>query len=61
MSIMILISYPCKVMNFFQCPFESKDNNNQYSNYTKEDLFALQRIAFAIEQAISTFLETNKK
>ena len=53
-----LISYPCKVMNFFQCPFES-NNNNQYP-YTKESLFALQRVAFAIEQAISIFHETTK-
>ena len=53
-----LISYPCKVMNFFQCPFENS-NNNQYP-YTKENLFALQRIAFAIEQAITTFFEITK-
>lgn len=53
-----LISYPCRVMNFFQCPFEST-NNNQYP-YTKEKLFALQRVAFAIEQAISIFHETTK-
>ncbi|HET9807292.1 MAG TPA: hypothetical protein VFP49_10315 [Nitrososphaeraceae archaeon] len=53
-----LISYPCKVMNFFQCPFEST-NNNQYP-YTKEKLFVLQIVAFAIEQAISIFLETTK-
>ncbi len=53
-----LISYPCRVMNFFQCPFES-NNNNQYP-YTKAKLFALQRVAFAIEQAISIFHETTK-
>ena len=52
-----LVSYPCRVMNFFQCPFEG--NNNQYS-YTKENLFTLQRVAFAIEQAITTFFETTK-
>ena len=52
-----LISYPCRVMNFFQCPFEN--NNNQYP-YTKENLFTLQRVAFAIEQAISIFHETTK-
>ena len=52
-----LVSYPCRVMNFFQCPFEG--NNNQYS-YTKENLFALQRVAFVIEQAITTFFETTK-
>jgi hypothetical protein len=52
-----LVSYPCRVMNFFQCPFEG--NNNQYS-YTKENLFTLQRVAFAIEQAITTFFEITK-
>ena len=52
-----LVSYPCRVMNFFQCPFES--NNNQYP-YTKEQLFTLQRVAFAIEQAITTFCEITK-
>ena len=30
-----LVSYPCRVMNFFQCPFRKDDNNKQYS-YTKE-------------------------
>ena len=52
-----LILYPCRVMNFFQCPFES--NNNRYP-YTKEKLFLLQRLAFAIEQAISIFYEITK-
>jgi hypothetical protein len=52
-----LISYPCRVMNFFQCPFES--NNNQYP-YTKEQLFALQGLVFVIEQAITTFFEITK-
>jgi hypothetical protein len=53
----VSISYPCRVMNFFQCPFEN--NNNQFP-YTKQNLFALQRLAFAIEQAISIFHETTK-
>ena len=44
-------------MNFFQCPFES--NNIQYS-YTKEKLFTLQRLAFTIELAISTFFGITK-
>ena len=52
-----LVSYPCRIMNFFQCPFER--DNNQYS-YTKENLFTLQRVAFAIEQAITTFFEITK-
>ena len=53
-----LISYPCRVMNFFQCPFES--NNNNLYPYTKEKLFALQRLAFTIEQTISIFHEATK-
>jgi hypothetical protein len=63
-----LISYPCKVMNFFQCPFDSKENSSNIENnkvkskypYKREDLFFLQRVAFAIEQAISIFHETTK-
>ena len=44
-------------MNFYKCPFD----NNFQNSYTKEVLFTLQRIAFTIELAISTFFETNKK
>jgi hypothetical protein len=64
-----LITYPCNIMNFFQCPFESKANdssnieNNKVESiypYKREDLFFLQRVAFGIEQAISTFFETTK-
>ena len=65
-----IISHPCKIMNFFQCPFESKkeendsniENNKEISKYPykREDLFALQRVVFAIEQAISTFFEITK-
>jgi hypothetical protein len=63
-----LISYPCRVMNFFQCPFERKENSSNTENnklkskypYKREDLFFLQRVAFAIEQAISIFHETTK-
>jgi hypothetical protein len=32
-----LISYPCKVMNSFQCPFES--NNNQFILIQKKNYF----------------------
>jgi hypothetical protein len=66
-----LISYPCKIMNFFQCPFESKENNssiiennkNEESKYQykREDLFTLHQISFAIEQAITTFFEIPKQ
>jgi hypothetical protein len=60
------ITYHCNVMNIFSCPFESiqkSDDNNKDAlkyPYTKEDLFVLQRIAFAIEQAITTFSEITK-
>ena len=58
-------AYPFKVMNFFKCPFESinDDHNNSKPEeeqektkylFKRENLFTLQRIAFAIEQAIAT-------
>ena len=52
------ITYHCNVMNIFSCPFESKEESKL--PYTKEDLFTLQRISFAIEQAITTFFEITK-
>ena len=68
-----IITYHCNVMNIFSCPFESKEQESYNTNkrnekeeqeskypYTKEDLFALQRISFAIEQAITTFFEITK-
>jgi hypothetical protein len=61
------ISYHCNVMNIFSCPFESKEeyrNNNREEiklPYTKENLFALHQISFAIEQAITTFFEITKQ
>jgi hypothetical protein len=63
-----LITYPCNIMNFFQCPFESKANDSNIENnkvesmypYKREDQFFLQRVAFGIEQAITTFFETTK-
>ena len=60
-----LITYHCNVMNIFSCPFESKEESgnmreeSKYS-YKREELFALHRISFAIEQAISTFSEITK-
>ena len=57
-------------MNFFQCPFEStqeiinsrdeKEIESKYP-YTREDLFVLHEISFAIEQAITTFFEITKQ
>jgi hypothetical protein len=52
------ITYHCNVMNIFSCPFESKEESK--FPYKREDLFALQRISFAIEQAITTFFETTR-
>ena len=61
------ITYHCNVMNIFSCPFQSKEesyNEKQIEEskypYKREDLFVLQRISFAIEQAISTFFETTR-
>ena len=59
------ITYYCNVMNIFSCPFESINSYNKKQIepkylYKIEDLFALQRISFAIEQAITTFSETTK-
>jgi hypothetical protein len=64
------ISYHCNVMNLYSCPFKSKeefdskrdekDETTKYP-YTREDLFSLHQISFAIEQAISTFFEITKQ
>lgn len=59
------IRYPCKVMNIFECPFVSKNDNDKNREeskypYKREELFALQRIAFAIELTISHFLEITR-
>ena len=65
-----IITYHCNIMNIFSCPFESKEEiyNNSIGGkdektkyqYKREDLFSLQRISFAIEQAITTFFEITK-
>jgi hypothetical protein len=59
------ITYHCNITNVFSCPFESINSYNKKQiepkyPYKIEDLFALQRISFAIEQAITTFSETTK-
>ena len=65
-----IITYHCNVMNIFSCPLErkeddhnSRDDRREKSKYPYkiEDLFALQRVAFTIEQAISTFFEITKQ
>ena len=61
-----VITYHCNIMNIFSCPFESRKSYNENEEieskypYKREDLFALQQISFAIEQAISTFFEITK-
>ena len=64
-----LITYHCNVMNLYSCPFESKEESDSKRDekyetpkypYTREDLFALHQISFAIEQAITTFAEITK-
>ena len=62
------ITYHCNVMNIFSCPFKSKesfkniDEKDETSklSYKREDLFALHKISFAFEQAITTFFETTR-
>ncbi|HSF50451.1 MAG TPA: hypothetical protein VLA74_06800, partial [Nitrososphaeraceae archaeon] len=63
----VIITYHCNVMNIFSCPFESKEvsyNKKEIEEskypYKREDLFALHKISFAIEQAISTFFVISK-
>jgi hypothetical protein len=62
-----IITYHCNIMNIFSCPFESIKSSNENEEieskypYTREDLFALHQISFAIEQAITTFLEITKQ
>jgi hypothetical protein len=62
------ITYHCNVMNIFSCPFESTEGScknreekeeSKYP-YKREDLFVLQRVSFAIEQAITTFFGITK-
>jgi hypothetical protein len=62
------ITYHCNVMNIFSCPFESKVESSNVKQieeskypYKREDLFALQRISFAIDQAITTFFQITKQ
>ena len=62
----VIITYHCNIMNIFSCPFESiksykeKEIESKYP-YKREDLFALHKISFAIEQALSTFFEITKQ
>jgi hypothetical protein len=62
-----LITYHCTILNIFSCPFENKkeaynkkEEIESIYSYKREDLFALHKISFVIEQAISTFFEITK-
>ena len=51
--------YPCQVVNRFQCPYERTNAKRDdvpgalNSNFNVEDLFSLERMAFAIEIALA--------
>ena len=53
------IHYPCRVVNRFQCPYGKtnmkNDDNSDVINppFETEDLFRLQRMAFAIEISLA--------
>jgi hypothetical protein len=62
-----LITYHCNILNIFSCPFENKKESynkkeeiESIYSYKREDLFALHKISFVIEQAITTFFEITK-
>jgi hypothetical protein len=49
------VQYPCKVVNKFQCPYERDNNVKRAVNSTfgAEDLFKLQKMAFAVEISLA--------
>jgi hypothetical protein len=60
------ITYHCNIRNIFSCLFESKESYNEKEEesiypYTREDLFALHQLSFAIEQTLTTFFEITKQ
>ena len=44
--------YPCKVVNRFQCPYERVPNDKD-QQFDTHDLFALQKMAFAVEISLA--------
>jgi hypothetical protein len=50
--------YPCKILNRFECPYDTKSNNyTMHCNMKRHDvdyLFHLSEMAFAVELAIRT-------
>jgi hypothetical protein len=59
--------YPCKVVNRFQCPYESTnikgDNDPEAVNSTfnVEDLFKLEKMAFAVEISLAKARKEDSK
>jgi hypothetical protein len=45
------ISYPCNVVNRFECPYEKGKSSN--TKFSAEDLFELANMAFAIEISLA--------
>jgi hypothetical protein len=44
--------YPCRVANRFHCPYE-KENNSKDKQFEVDDLFGLQKMAFAVEISLA--------
>lgn len=49
------VQYPCNIVNRFQCPYERNSNAERAVNSTfdVEDLFKLEKMAFAIEISLA--------
>ncbi|MGH9984822.1 MAG: hypothetical protein ACRD8W_12800 [Nitrososphaeraceae archaeon] len=49
------LQYPCEVVNRFQCPYERNNNTNIAVNsiFDVEDLFELEKMAFAVEISLA--------
>jgi hypothetical protein len=45
--------YPCEVVDRFQCPYEGTANRAVNSAFEVEDLFNLERMAFAVEISLA--------
>ena len=47
------IQYPCPVVNRFECPYEKDKVSLANANFDVEDLFELEKMAFAVEIALA--------
>jgi hypothetical protein len=49
------LQYPCEVVNRFQCPYERNSDAKRAvnSNFDVEDLFKLEKMAFAVEISLA--------